>query len=66
MKDFADGIRDKPGEFERRYRTFFGPKADPALVDSVVASARKATDRDSPAPNSWAWRRPTPRRWRAR
>ena len=41
MKDFADGIRDKPGEFERRYRTFFGPKADPALVDSVVASALK-------------------------
>jgi len=41
MQDFADGIRDKPGEFERRYRTFFGPKADPALVDSVVASAMK-------------------------
>jgi pimeloyl-ACP methyl ester carboxylesterase len=41
MKDFADGIRDKPGEFERRYRTFFGPKADPALVDAVVASAMK-------------------------
>ena len=33
------GVR--PGEFERRYRTFFGPKADPALVDSVVASALK-------------------------
>ena len=41
MQAFADGIRDKPGEFERRYRTFFGPKADPALVDSVVASAMK-------------------------
>jgi pimeloyl-ACP methyl ester carboxylesterase len=41
MKEFAEGIRDKPGEFERRYRTFFGPKADPALVDSVVAAALK-------------------------
>jgi pimeloyl-ACP methyl ester carboxylesterase len=41
MKEFADSIRDKPGEFERRYRTFFGPKADPALVDAVVASAMK-------------------------
>ena len=41
MKDFADSIRDKPGEFERRYRTFFGPRVDPALVDAVVASALK-------------------------
>jgi len=41
MKAFADGIRDTPGEFERRYRTFFGPKADPALVDAVVAAAMK-------------------------
>jgi pimeloyl-ACP methyl ester carboxylesterase len=39
MKTFADSIRDTPGEFERRYRGFFGPKADPALVDAVVRSA---------------------------
>ena len=39
MQAMADAIRDKPGEFERRYRTFFGPRADPALVDAVVKSA---------------------------
>ena len=39
MKEFAHSIRDKPGEFERRYRGYFGPKADPTLVESVVASA---------------------------
>ena len=41
MQAMADAIRDKPGEFERLYRTFFGPKADPAVVDGVVASAMK-------------------------
>jgi pimeloyl-ACP methyl ester carboxylesterase len=39
MKAFADDIRDIPGEFERRYRGFFGPKADPDLVNAVVRSA---------------------------
>lgn len=39
MHAYADAIRNKPGEFERRYRTFFGPKADPKLVDAVVAAA---------------------------
>lgn len=39
MKTFANSIRDMPGEFERRYREYFGPKADPALVDAVVVSA---------------------------
>jgi pimeloyl-ACP methyl ester carboxylesterase len=39
MKEFAISIREKPGEFERRYRGFFGPRADPALVQSVVTSA---------------------------
>jgi len=39
MKTYADSIRDKPGEFERRYREYFGPKADPSLVDAVVSSA---------------------------
>ena len=41
MQAMADAIRDKPGEFERLYRTFFGPKADPTVVDAVVASAMK-------------------------
>ena len=38
-RQFAEGIRRQPGELERSYRTFLGPHADPALVESVVKSA---------------------------
>jgi pimeloyl-ACP methyl ester carboxylesterase len=36
---FVDSIRGAPAEFARRYRGFFGPKADPELVEAVVRSA---------------------------
>jgi pimeloyl-ACP methyl ester carboxylesterase len=41
MQRFVDNIKDDRAAFERWYRSFFSPKADPALVDSVVASAMK-------------------------
>jgi pimeloyl-ACP methyl ester carboxylesterase len=41
MQRMVDEISKSPAEFERRYRTFFGPRADPALVDAVVGSAMK-------------------------
>lgn len=41
MQRFVGNIRESRAEFERWYRSFFSPKADPALVDAVVASAMK-------------------------
>jgi pimeloyl-ACP methyl ester carboxylesterase len=38
-RQFAKDIRTIPGELERRYRTFFGPFADPTLVEAVVETA---------------------------
>jgi pimeloyl-ACP methyl ester carboxylesterase len=41
MQRFVDNIKDDRAAFDRWYRSFFSPKAGPALVDSVVASAMK-------------------------
>jgi pimeloyl-ACP methyl ester carboxylesterase len=38
-RQYASDIRADPRELARRYRMYFGPCADPALRDAVVASA---------------------------
>jgi pimeloyl-ACP methyl ester carboxylesterase len=41
MKRFTESIASDPAEWNRWYRTFFSPKADPALVEAVVNAAMK-------------------------